>query len=92
MQIASASGVSLDVLQHTIAETGVFEQALSPFLFGGPSPLTEGDSQSLREVLIHLCALGDKDLDQALALAETLQADVPVTEMTRRAFHRVARL
>jgi len=28
MQIASASGVSLDVLQHTIAETGVFEQAL----------------------------------------------------------------
>ena len=92
MQIASASGVALDVLQHTIAETGVFEQALSPFLFGGPAPLSEADSDSLREILSHLCALGEKDLDQALALARTLEADVPVTETTRRTFHRVARL
>jgi 3-hydroxyisobutyrate dehydrogenase-like beta-hydroxyacid dehydrogenase len=92
MQIASASGVPLDVLQHTIAETGVFEQALSPFLFGGPSPLSDSDSQSLREVLMHLCALGEKDLDQALALAQALDAEVPVTETTRQTFHRVARL
>jgi 3-hydroxyisobutyrate dehydrogenase len=92
MQIASASGVPLDVLQHTIAETGVFEQALSPFLFGGPAPLSDDDSDSLREILSHLCALGEKDLDQALALAQTLDAEVPVTETTRRTFHRVARL
>jgi len=92
MQIASASGVPLDVLQHTIAETGVFEQALSPFLFGGPAPLSDDDSESLREILGHLCALGEKDLDQALALAQTLDAEVPVTETTRRTFHRVARL
>ncbi len=92
MQIASASGVPLDVLQHTIAETGVFEQALSPFLFGGPAPLSDDDSDSLREILSHLCALGEKDLDQALALAQLLDAEVPVTETTRRTFHRVARL
>lgn len=92
MQIAASSGVPLDVLQHTIAETGVFEQALSPFLFGGPAPLSDADSDSLREILSHLCALGEKDLDQALALAEALGVVVPVTETTRRTFHSVARL
>jgi len=41
---------------------------------------------------MHLCALGEKDLDQALALAQALDAEVPVTETTRQTFHRVARL
>jgi|688.fasta_scaffold13811_5 3-hydroxyisobutyrate dehydrogenase len=92
MQIAASSGVGLDVLKHTIAETGVFEQALSPFLLGGPSPLSDSDPDSMRELLAHLCALAEKDLDQALALAGELAEDVPVTQATRLSFHHVARL
>lgn len=92
MQIASASGVPLDVLQHTISETGVFEQALSPFLLGGPSPLSDTDTGSMRELLTHLCALAEKDLDQALALADELAEDIPVTQATRLSFRHVARL
>ena len=92
MQIAEASGIGLDVLRHTIAETGVFEQALSPFLLGGPSPLSASDPDSMRELLAHLCALAEKDLDQALALADELAEDVPLTQATRLSFHHVARL
>jgi 3-hydroxyisobutyrate dehydrogenase-like beta-hydroxyacid dehydrogenase len=92
MTIATASGIALDVLQHTIAETGVFDQALSPFLLGGPAPLSEDAPKQLREVLEHLNSLGEKDLDQAIGLAEELNADLPVTKATRSTFHRVARL
>lgn len=92
MQIAGAAGVSLDVLRHTIAETGVFDQALSPFLMGGPAPLTSEDPDSLRELLTHLRSLGEKDLDQALTLAAELEETIPVTQATRQSFHNVARL
>jgi len=92
MQIASGAGIALSVLQHTIAETGVFDQALSPFMLGGPSPLTDNDPQSLRELLLHLQSLGEKDLDQALNLAEELGEDLPVTTATRQSFHSVTRL
>ena len=92
MQIAAASGVSLEVLQHTIAETGVFEQALSPFLLGGPSPLAPSDPDSMRALLTHLCALAEKDLDQTIALAEEVNERLPVTQATRESFHHVARL
>jgi 3-hydroxyisobutyrate dehydrogenase len=92
MTIAVASGVALDVLQHTIAETGVFDQALSPFLLGGPAPLSDDAPVQLRELLEHLKSLGEKDLDQAIRLAEELNADLPVTRATRSTFHRVARL
>lgn len=92
MTIAAASGVALDVLQHTIAETGVFDQALSPFLLGGPAPLIEDAPKQFRELLEHLKLLGEKDLDQALELAAELDAKLPVTEATRSTFHSVARL
>lgn len=92
MTIAVASGVALEVLQHTIAETGVFDQALSPFLLGGPAPLTEDAPKQLREVLEHLKSLGEKDLNQALELAAELNAELPITEATRSTFHCVARL
>ena len=92
MQIATGAGIALSVLQHTIAETGVFDQALSPFMLGGPSPLTDNDPQSLRELLLHLQSLGEKDLDQALNLAEELGEDLPVTTATRQSFHSVTRL
>lgn len=92
MQIASGAGIALSVLQHTIAETGVFDQALSPFMLGGPSPLTDNDPQSLRDLLLHLQSLGEKDLDQALNLAGELGEDLPVTAATRQSFHSVTRL
>ena len=92
MQIATGAGIALSVLQHTIAETGVFDQALSPFMLGGPSPLTDNDPQSLRELLLHLQSLGEKDLDQALNLAKELGEDLPVTTATRQSFHSVTRL
>ncbi len=92
MQIATGAGITLSVLQHTIAETGVFDQALSPFMLGGPSPLTDNDPQSLRELLLHLQSLGEKDLDQALNLAKELGEDLPVTTATRQSFHSVTRL
>ncbi|MEJ6512401.1 MAG: NAD(P)-dependent oxidoreductase [Actinomycetota bacterium] len=92
MQIATGAGVALSVLQHTIAETGVFDQALSPFMLGGPSPLTDNDPQSLRDLLLHLQSLGEKDLDQALNLAGELGEDLPVTTATRQSFHSVTRL
>ena len=92
MQIAAGAGVALSVLQHTIGETGVFDQALSPFMLGGPSPLTDNDPQSLRDLLLHLQSLGEKDLDQALALADELGEDLPVTTATRQSFHSVTRL
>lgn len=92
MQIATGAGIALSVLQHTIAETGVFDQALSPFMLGGPSPLSDDDPQSLRELLLHLQSLGEKDLDQALNLAEELGEDLPVTTATRQSFHSVTRL
>ena len=92
MQIATGAGIALSVLQHTIAETGVFDQALSPFMLGGPSPLTDNDPQSLRDLLLHLQSLGEKDLDQALNLASELGEDLPVTTATRHSFHSVTRL
>ncbi len=92
MKITSAAGVELDVLQHTIREAGVFDQALSPFLIGGPTPLPEDAHSSMRDLLTHLRDLGEKDLDQALGLAEELNQDVPVTRATRKSFHSVARL
>jgi hypothetical protein len=46
----------------------------------------------MRELLAHLCALAEKDLDQALALAGELAQNVPVTQATRLSFHHVARL
>ncbi len=92
MQIATGAGIDLSVLQHTIAETGVFDQALSPFMLGGPSPLSDNDPQSLRDLLVHLQALGEKDLDQALNLAVELGEALPVTTATRHSFHSVTRL
>jgi len=92
MKFASAAGVELEVLHHTISATGVFEQGLSPFMLGGPDPLPDGQFDPMHELLSHLRALGEKDLDQALGLAAELNLDVPVTRGTRTSFHSVARL
>jgi 3-hydroxyisobutyrate dehydrogenase-like beta-hydroxyacid dehydrogenase len=61
-------------------------------VFGGPDPLPPDDTSPLREVLAHTLHLAEKDLDQALALAEAQGAPTPVTAETRRSFHRAVRL
>lgn len=96
MVLAHRSGVDLQMLRHTITETGVLEQALAPFALGGPGPLAgvgEGvEPDPLRPILEHLLQLAEKDLDQARALAEHLAAETPVLDATRRSFRTVTRL
>jgi 3-hydroxyisobutyrate dehydrogenase len=92
MEIAHRAGVELALLRHVIAETGVLDQGLAPFAFGGPEPLPADAPEAQREALVRTLRLGEKDLDQAQALATRIGAQVPVCEATRRAFHRIVRL
>jgi 3-hydroxyisobutyrate dehydrogenase-like beta-hydroxyacid dehydrogenase len=92
MVLAAGAGVELDQLQHVIAETGVFKQAMSSFLLGGPGPLPDDDTSRMRTAMEHLARLGDKDLAHTLDLAARLDVDMPLTETTRRTFPAVARL
>jgi len=92
MALAVAAGVDLETLRHTIGETGVLDQALAPFALGGPAPLSADGDPGLRGVLEHLHRLAEKDLDQALDLADRTQTPVPVIEATRRSFTHVTRL
>lgn len=92
MELAAASGVDLALLQHTIAETGVLQQALAPFALGGPEPMDETAPEGLRTVLEHTNRLAEKDLDQALDLAGRTGATVPVIGTVREHFHRAVRL
>jgi 3-hydroxyisobutyrate dehydrogenase len=92
MELAAASGVDLALLQHTVAETGVLQQALAPFALGGPEPMDATAPEGLRTVLEHTNRLAEKDLEQALDLATRTGAAVPVIETVREHFHRVVRL
>lgn len=92
MVVAQHSGVALDALKHTLEQTGIWPQALSPFGFGGPEPLPIDAPTAVRENMGHTAKLGDKDLEQALALAAQIDAQVPLFEATRRTFARVMRL
>lgn len=92
MVLARAANVDLALLNHVIGETGVFAQALAPFVLGGPAPLGPDDPETLRTMLEHLRDLGEKDLQQALALAADLGLEVPVTTLVSSTFHAVARL
>jgi 3-hydroxyisobutyrate dehydrogenase-like beta-hydroxyacid dehydrogenase len=92
MELAQRSGVDLELLRHTIAETGVLAQALAPFALGGPEPLPLDAPAAIRDALVHTNRLAEKDLDQAIALAARVGASVPAIEATRASFHRVARL
>jgi 3-hydroxyisobutyrate dehydrogenase len=92
MELACRSGIDLDLLRHAIAETGVLDQALAPFFFGGPDPLSDDAPDPLRGLLERTNRLAEKDLDQALVLAKTVGATVPVIEAVRQSFARVVRL
>ena len=80
------------MLRRTIDETGVFAQALSPFMLGGPAPLPVDAPDGFRAMLDHVRGLGEKDLDQALGLATHSGVDLPVTRRTRETFAHVMRL
>ena len=92
MELAHHSGVDLKMLQHTIEATGVLQQAMAPFMLGGPLPLADTETGGLRGVLEHTNKLASKDLDQALDLARRVDAVVPIIAATREHFHRVTRL
>jgi 3-hydroxyisobutyrate dehydrogenase-like beta-hydroxyacid dehydrogenase len=92
LALTTRSGIDPSVLLHTITQTGVLDQALAPFSLGGPTPLPEDAPADTRHLLEHLLALGEKDLDQALALADRLDVEVPVTAATRDSFATVTRL
>jgi 3-hydroxyisobutyrate dehydrogenase-like beta-hydroxyacid dehydrogenase len=92
MLLADSAGVDLALLRRTIDETGVIDQALSPFMLGGPAPLPEDSPASFRTLLEHVRDLGEKDLDQALDLADHVDVDLPVARRTRETFARVMRL
>lgn len=91
MLLAARAGVDLGLLSHVITETGVPQQAMAPFALGGPDALPDGDT-GLRPAMEHLAQLADKDLQHTMALAAELGVDLPVAEVTRRTFFRVARL
>ncbi len=91
MLLASSAGVDLALLRRTIDETGVFAQALAPFALGGPEALPEDAPENFRSMLAHVRSLGEKDLDQALDLAQHTGVDLPVTKRSREAFSRVMR-
>jgi len=92
MVLADSAGVDLALLRRTIDETGVFAQALSPFMLGGPAPLPGDAPDGFRAMLDHVRELGEKDLDQALGLATHTGIDLPVTRCTRETFASVMRL
>ncbi len=92
MELARRSDIDLNILRHVIAETGVLDQALAPFFFGGPEPLVGDVSDPLRQLLERTYRLAAKDLEQTLLLAKSTGAPVPVTEAVGQAFARVMRL
>ena len=92
MKLAFHSGIDVKVLQHVINDTGVLSQAMAPFMFGDPVAYPADGDAGMRRILEHTNQLADKDLDQALALAEHCNIAVPVIEATRRNFSAVVRL
>jgi len=73
-------------------QTGVFAQALSPFMLVGPAPLPDDAPDGFRAMLDHVREFGEKDLDQALGLSTNTGVDLPVTRCTRETFASVMRL
>jgi 3-hydroxyisobutyrate dehydrogenase-like beta-hydroxyacid dehydrogenase len=61
-------------------------------MFGGPEPLPADAPFEARDAMERTCKLGEKDLDQALALAGRIDATLPISAATRESFHRIVRL
>lgn len=82
-RLAEAAGLDLvalgEVVRHTDAITG------------GPGAIMHRDSTAALSpddfwygVFEHVCAIGDKDLDLAIAMAAELSVDVPLAELARK--------
>lgn len=86
-RLAEATGVDLamlgDVVRHSDRVTGG-PGAIMVRSEAGPMAADDG----LRPIFSHAHALGEKDLDMALRLAEEHDLDLPVTALTRREFGR----
>lgn len=90
LSLAHPAGVDLGMLKHTLTNTGLFEQALVPLGFGPPEPLPQ--DSPMRPMMAHAAQLGEKDLDQALALARTLRVDATLFARTREVIATVMRV
>ena len=92
MQLTDAAGIDQEVLAHVLRETDVAGMAFAPLGFGGPGLAGPEMPAELRSLLEHTRDLGDKDLDQALALSEDLRVGLPVMAAVRKTFHRSVRM
>jgi 3-hydroxyisobutyrate dehydrogenase len=92
MSLAHSSGVELDLLRHVLVASDVQSMAMAPFTFGAPGPLNADEAPQVRTSLEHTNRLAQKDIAQALALADRLEVATPVLAATGRDFRRVVRL
>lgn len=92
MELCRSSGIDKELLLHTITETGVLSQALSPFDLGGPESLADDAPPEQRAPMEHLNRLATKDLAHAMALSERYGIDTPLVAEARREFWRTARM
>ncbi len=90
--LAHGAGVDLKMLRHTLANTGLFEQALVPVGLGAPGPLPADAPEGLRAMFGHTVTMAEKDLDQALELAARLESPSALFAETREMFPDVMRV
>ena len=83
VELAMTAGVDKATLCHVIESTGVASQGLLPFSGDFTGRTAESVPAELRDHLEHLA---DKDLAQALALADELGTPADVLRASRRAF------
>ncbi len=90
--LADAAGVDPAMLRQALETTGLFEQSLTPLALGPPVPLAPDAPASFRATLEHAVAMADKDLDQAIRLADELDVPHGFFAQTRANFAPVMRV
>jgi 3-hydroxyisobutyrate dehydrogenase-like beta-hydroxyacid dehydrogenase len=90
--LTRAGDIDAATLRHVLVESDLPMQYLAPIGFGGPTPVGTDAPAEQRSFLEHTCRLGDKDLDEALAVAARLGVGLEVAALTRQHFHEVLRL
>lgn len=90
MEFAVRAGVDPKLIRHAIEQAAVFDQALVPLNLGGPEPFP-ADAPGL-EMFHHTVNLAQKDLENAIALAQSVGGSVPLLELTQLQFAKAVRL
>lgn len=90
MEFAVRAGVDPKLIRHAIEQAAVVDQALVPLNLGGPEPFPD-DTPGL-EMFHHTVKLAQKDLENAIALAESVGGSVPLLELTQLQFAKAVRL